>query len=145
MNYNLGYNSKKNIEGIHPDIKLAVEEAIKITKQDFMILSTGGVRTDEQQANLYARGRTVRGTKVTWTKNSMHQYGLAVDLVAYVNGRPNWEDKYYAEIAKAMKTVIRKRKLPIDWGYDLWKKDKAHWQITKLEDKDAREVFDVRK
>lgn len=39
-------------------------------------------RTFEQQAGLYAKGRTAPGKKVTWAKpgQSYHNYGLAVDI-----------------------------------------------------------------
>ena len=131
--------------GLHPYLAFAIEEAIKITKVDFGIVSSGGVRTDNQQLRLYAQGRTTEGSKVTWTKDSNHQYGLAADLVAYVNGKYTWKDKYYKEIERAMKTVIKKYNLPIDNGFDLWGKDKPHWQITKLNGINAKKVYDIRK
>ena len=138
--YKLGRKSRKHMIGIHPILAFAVEMAIKETKQDFTILSTGGVRTDAQQLAMYAQGRTTEGKKVTWTKNSYHQYGLAVDLVAWQNGKPSWKNKLYPEITKAMKSVIEKYDLPIEWGYDLWKKDLPHWQMTGY-----REKYDIRK
>jgi peptidoglycan L-alanyl-D-glutamate endopeptidase CwlK len=143
--YKLGRKSKKHLIGIHPILAFAVYEAIKITKQDFTILSTGGVRTDRQQLDMYALGRTREGRKITWTRNSFHQYGLAVDLVAYHNGKPSWEPSLYKDIVKAMKKVIKKYNLPIDHGYDLWKRDLPHWQITRLDERDARKVYDIRK
>ena len=145
MGYKLGRKSRKNMIGLHPILAFAVEMAIKETKQDFTILSTGGVRTDEQQLQMYAQGRTSEGTKVTWTKDSYHQYGLAVDTVAWVNGKPSWDVKYYEEIARAMKAVIKKYDLPIDWGIDLWNKDYPHWQISKLDGKNAKKSYDIRK
>ena len=143
--YKLGRRSRKHMIGLHPIMAFAIEMAIKETKQDFTILSTGGVRTNKQQASMYAQGRTKEGNKVTWTLNSFHQYGLAADLVAYKNGRASWDIKLYKEITRAMKKVIAEYKLPIDWGYDLWGKDFPHYQITKLEGKDARKVYDIRK
>ena len=143
--YKLGNSSRKHMIGLHPMLAFAVEMAIKESKQDFTILSTGGVRTNKQQLAMYAQGRTKEGNKVTWTKNSFHQYGLAVDLVAYKNGRASWDIKLYKEIALAMKKVITKYNLPIDWGFDLWQRDLPHWQITTLENKDARKIYDIRK
>ena len=125
--------------GMHPILSFAVEMAIKETKQDFGILNTGGVRTDAQQKSLYAQGRTKEGKKVTWTLDSYHQYGLAVDLVAYKDGKYTWKDKYYKEITRAMKAVIKKHGLPIDHGFDLWGKDKPHWQLTGF-----KPYYDVR-
>lgn len=142
--FKLGNKSLSHMIGLHPYLGFCVMEAIKRSKVDFTILSTGGVRTDAMQEELYAKGRTVAGPKVTWTKNSYHQYGLAIDVVAFVDGKPSWKEEYYEEIARAMKEVIAEYKLPIDWLYDLKGKDKPHWQITKLDGVDARKVYDIR-
>ena len=128
--YHLSRRSMKELIGVHPILAFAVTEAIKITKQDFMVLD--GVRTSQEQEKLVARG-------VSKTYNSYHLYGLAVDLVAYVNGKPSWKHKYYKEIDKAMKHVIYTHNLPIDWGYDLWGWDSAHWQLTGM-----RNQYDIR-
>ena len=126
--------------GMHPILAFAVEMAIKETRQDFGIPSTGGVRSDRQQKDLYAQGRTKEGHKVTWTLDSYHQYGLAVDLVAWTEKGFSWKDKYYTEITRAMKYVIAKYDLPIDHGYDLWGRDLPHWQLTGYKQK-----YDIRK
>lgn len=138
--YKLGKRSLKNMIGIHPELAFAVHEAIKITKQDFGILNLGGLRTNAEQARLYAQGRTTEGKKVTWTLDSYHQRGLAVDLVAYSNGKFNWKVKNYPLIVEAMKTVIQMHGLEIDHGYDLWGKDLPHWQMTGM-----KPYYDVRK
>ncbi len=138
--YRLGKRSRKNLVGLHPILGFAVEKAIEITKQDFGILNNGGVRTNAQQAALYAQGRTSEGNKVTWTLDSYHQYGLAVDLVAYTNGKYNWNVKNYDAIIKAMKKIIKKYDLPIDNGYDLWGRDLPHWQLTGF-----KPYYDIRK
>ncbi len=130
--YKLGKRSKKELIGVHPMLAFVVMEAIKITKQDFMIFD--GVRTKAEQRKLVARG-------VSKSMNSYHLYGLAVDLVAYVNGKPSWDKKYYHEIAKAMKKAIKKHNIKgIDWGFDLWGWDMAHFQLTGL-----RSKYDIRK
>ena len=130
--YKLSKKSWRELQGVHPVLAFAVEEAIKITKQDFMVFD--GVRSAKEQEKLVARG-------VSKTNNSYHLYGLAVDLVAYVNSKPTWEEKYYKEIAIAMKKVIKTHNLKdIDWGYDLWGWDLAHWQMTGF-----RKKYDIRK
>ena len=134
--YKLGIRSMSELVGVHPLLSFAVCKAIEITRQDFMVFD--GVRTAKEQEKLVARG-------VSKTKNSYHLYGLAVDLVAYVNGQPSWDEKYYKEISIAMKTVIDKYDLPIEWGYDKWKWDMPHFQITKLNGIDARKVYDARR
>lgn len=129
--YKLGKKSMKNLIGVHPILSFAVYEAIKITKQDFTVFE--GVRTFEKQKEYYDKG-------VSKTLDSYHLYGLAVDLVAWVEGKPTWNKEYYEEIADAMKTVINKYDLPIEWGYDLWKWDEPHYQMTGYKNK-----YDIRK
>ena len=136
--FKLGKRSRKNMIGLKPSLAFAIEEAIKISKQDFGILDGGGVRTQEYQDMLYAKGRTKSGKKVTWTRNSKHILGQAADLVAFKDGKPSWDKKLYKEIIKAMKIVIEKYDLDIDNGYDLWKKDLPHWQDTSTD-------YDIRK
>lgn len=128
--YNLSKRSRRNMTGLHPIIAFFVEMMIKETNQDFGILNTGGVRTNKQQLTMYAQGRTTEGKKITWTKDSYHQYGLAVDTVAYNNGKFNWKIKNYKELLRAGKAIIKKYDLPIDNGFDLWKMDLPHWQMT---------------
>ncbi len=125
--------------GLHPIIAFATEMAIKRSKQDFGILNKGGVRTNKEQATLYAQGRTSEGNKVTWTLNSRHQKGQAVDLVAYNKGKYNWKVKNYKEIIKAMKSVIKEYKLPIDHAFEVGLKgDYPHWQMRNSN-------YDIRK
>jgi len=126
--YKLGKNSRKNMIGLHPYLAFMVEQAIKETKQDFTILNSGGVRTYAQQKKMVDRG-------VSKTLNSYHMYGLAVDLVAYQNGKPSWDEKLYPEIIRATKEVISRYKLPIDNGFDMWGWDMPHWQLTGFKSK----------
>lgn len=58
-----------------------------------------GLRTKAEQDALYAQGRTLPGKIVTDARGgqSMHNYGLAVDMVPGIRGaspwKPNWNDK----------------------------------------------------
>ena len=133
--YKLGKRSLRNLIGVHPMLAFVVTEAIKITKQDFMVFE--GVRNIERQKELVAKG-------LSRTLNSYHLYGLAVDLVAYVDGKPNWEEQYYDEIIKAMDTVCETYNIQIDNGYKLWGWDMAHWQLTGYKSKyDIRQITRV--
>lgn len=121
-NYKLSKRSQKELIGVHPKLAFIVTEAISLTKQDFMVLD--GIRTIEEQRKLVDRG-------VSRTMDSYHLYGLAVDLVAYVDGKLSWKEKYYKEIAIAMNKAAEKHNINgIDWGYDLWKWDMAHFQLS---------------
>jgi peptidoglycan LD-endopeptidase CwlK len=57
------------------------------------ILVTCTLRSMEEQAALYAQGRTTPGRIVTNAKpgQSAHNFGLALDVVPIVNGKPDWD------------------------------------------------------
>lgn len=77
------------------------------------ILVTCTLRSHEEQAELYKIGRTKKGADVTASRpmgrrvtnakpgQSAHQYGLALDFVPMVGGKPMWND------AKRFDTAIR--------------------------------------
>lgn len=60
------------------------------------ILITCTLRSMEEQAALYAQGRTTPGRIVTNAQpgQSAHNYGLALDVVPVVNGKPDWDGSH---------------------------------------------------
>ena len=105
--YTLGKHSLSQLIGVYPELGFMVTEGIKITKQDFIVFE--GLRTLEKQKRLKAKG-------VSKTLNSYHIPGLALDCVAWENGRASWQENLYPEIAKAFKQVIKTHGLHIQWG-----------------------------
>ena len=92
--------------------------------QDFSVLE--GLRTLARQKALYAKGRTTKGPKVTWTLNSRHLpnpktgWGEAIDLIPYPL---DWEDlSKFDAIASLMFKAADIEKVRIRWGAD-WDKD----------------------
>lgn len=130
--YKLGKKSKRELIGVNPILAFAVTEAIKITHRDFTVFD--GLRTLSEQRKHVRNGASK-------TMKSKHLSGNAVDLVAWVDGKPSWDEKYYTDIEIAMKTVIQRYNLPIEWAKDIWGWDLPHWQVTK----EARKDYDVRK
>ena len=65
--YKLSTRSRGRIDGINPILIEIIEEAIKESPFDFGIPEHGGLRTDEEQIEMYAQGRTKPGRIVTWT------------------------------------------------------------------------------
>ena len=140
VKYKLSERSLKNLEHIHPDLVKIMKEAIKNSPIDFTI--TDGLRTTAQQQALYAKGRTVPGTKVTNAdgirSKSNHQaksdgYGYAVDLYAYHSGKVQVnDDKSLKIIATHIKSVASKLGIKIEWGGD-WKSiiDYPHFELKK--------------
>lgn len=111
------------------------------------IFVTEAVRTLETQKILFGYGRTkeeLRNTfvpesysnlhepVVTWTLNSLHIKGLAVDIAFRGN------DLYPADINKWKDVASLAKRYSIDWGYDLWGKDKPHFQHSKAKTPDIK-------
>lgn len=113
------------LDGVHPALVVKVNQImVAMAALGFTMLVTDGVRTEAEQAALYAKGRTAPGPRVTNVdgelKRSNHQtkadgYGYAVDCCFVVNGKPSWDRnlpwKLYGEAAKALGLI---------WGGD-WK------------------------
>src|SRR5690606_23322544 len=72
MSYSFGRRSLEVRAGIVPELQRVVDLAIKITKQDFSLVS--GLRTAEEQMKHVTSGTSK-------TLNSRHLTGHAVDIV----------------------------------------------------------------
>lgn len=95
------------------------------------ILVVSGLRTAAQQNALYAQGRTAPGHVVTNAKagQSLHNYGLAADIVPYLsgaNGPLNWNAD-----TPQFKAMVGALKLQgLTWGGDFKSiKDFDHIQL----------------
>ena len=75
--------SKNRLCGVHPDLQTLFHEVV----EHFDCTVISGIRTEEEQKALYAKGRTKPGNIVTYKdgvkKKSKHQTGNAVDIVPY--------------------------------------------------------------
>lgn len=130
-----------SLVGMHPFVKKKAEELLvnanNRLKHHKMIL-TQAHRTNKQQDEIYAQGRTRPGDIVTNAKGgqSTHNYGLAIDFALLTpdgkkavwdtysdfdkDGKPDWSE-----------VVEEAKKLGFTWGGD-WKSfvDKPHLEMT---------------
>jgi len=114
MSYKLGKRSLERLIGVDERMAAVVKYAINVTKQDFSVIC--GLRTIEEQRALVSKG-------ASQTMKSKHIDGLAVDLMAYVDGG-RWELNLYDEIADAMAEAAREVDVPIRWG--------AAWNVPNI-------------
>jgi len=143
--YRFSKRSRERIKDINPILIKILEEAIKTSPYDFGIPRDGGFRTYRRQEELYARGRTteqliekgivgIEGrpdkSRITWTLKSYHMTGNAFDIYCYFDGRASWDMKYLEPIARHLIKVASDYGIILSWGYDLWKKDAAHFQLN---------------
>lgn len=118
----LNSTSLKRLEGVHCDLKSIVLLASERCPTPFMV--TEGVRTLARQKELYAQGRTKPGKVVTWTMDSRHIGGKAVDLCPIgAKGALDWNNiNGFLQIGKTMMNAAMELGIPIRWGWD-WDRD----------------------
>ena len=113
MAYALSEKSKANREGVDPRLIEISDRAIEITKMDFGHGPDSGLRTAVRQNELFAAGKSRCNGFDTISR---HQSGKALDVTAYVGGRPNWDHKQYAMIAVAFLTAANELGYKLKWG-----------------------------
>ena len=127
MGFKLGKNSINNLAGVDGRLIAIADLAIELTNIDFGIPSTGGLRTEADQAKLFADGVS----KADGVNNkSYHQSGKAMDVYAYVDGKASWDKLHLAVIASAMLQASAQLGYKLKWG-GLWKswQDYPHFEI----------------
>ena len=95
------------------------QEACRLLPFDVIVVE--GVRTPQRQRDLYAQGRTKPGKIVTWTMNSKHIDGLAVDLAPYDHETKQilWGDVLkFNDMIRSMLRVAAAHKVKIRSGAD---------------------------
>jgi len=107
-----GKSSMAKLMTCHRDIQVVMLEVIKISEVDFGV--THGIRTPEEQLELFKKGRHYLNGK--WVvkepgkivthmdgtdKKSRHNHdpARAVDIAAYVNGKYNWDPTHLTYLA----------------------------------------------
>ena len=121
----------RDITMCHPRLQVLADNLVAECKKQGLQVKIGECfRSVQEQNELYAQGRTKKGSIVTYAKgsdcSSMHQWGVAFDVIrndgkgAY-NNSDGWFDKV-GKIGKA---------LGLEWGGD-WTSpvDKPHFQLS---------------
>lgn len=136
MTFSFSKNSLARFEGVDPRLVAVAHKALSYGVLDFA--AAQGVRTDEEQEELYAQGRTKPGKIVTWTLDSKHKkqadgYGHALDLVPVINGKIDWNDiQAFHMLATLMFRAAMELGHEIEWGGHWMKnKDYPHFQVKE--------------
>lgn len=88
--------SSRSLDDLRAEIRPQVDAFLaSCAAADVDVLVTCTLRSNEEQAALYAIGRTAPGEHVTDAPpgRSAHNYGLAIDVVPIVNGKLDWNRK----------------------------------------------------
>ena len=83
---------------------------------------TEGYRSQERQNELYTQGRTTPWPIVTWTLNSNHTKGTAIDIAF------RWTDPYPNDHSKWEEVANIAISYWLNWGYAMWWLDKPHFE-----------------
>jgi len=124
MTRTFGSRSQKNMQGIHPDLRLVLDKALQDSPLDFVVIE--GLRTKERQQQLVASGASK-------TLNSRHITGHAVDLLPIgLDGKPAFDWPLYNQLGPAVKKAAADLDIELDWGGD-WKtfKDGPHFELDR--------------
>ena len=84
MKYKLSARSIRRLKDVDPRLIRIVHLAIERTPVDFGVAWMGGIRTDEEQNQLY---KDKVSQKDGYIRISKHQFGEAVDLNVFVEGK----------------------------------------------------------
>lgn len=92
-----------------------LDKVIPFLKDNPEIFVTEAWRSEERQKELISKW-------LSKVKRSNHQDWLAIDI--WFKGK----ELYPVDMKKWRKVADSAKKYGIDWGYDLWKRDKPHFQ-----------------
>jgi peptidoglycan LD-endopeptidase CwlK len=121
--------TEKKLVGVHAGVAEKARELVKLAYDNGInIAVTHGLRTFDEQNDLYAQGRTKPGKIVTNAKGgqSIHNYGLAFDFAVFNDDYSvTWAGNGYNKVGKLG------QQLGLEWG-GAWKsfKDLPHFQYT---------------
>jgi peptidoglycan LD-endopeptidase CwlK len=122
MTWTLTTRDETRLSDIDEKLASVVRRAAETCPNPFMV--TEGRRTQQRQDDLYAQGRTKPGKIVTWTKDSKHIKGEAVDVAPLADdGSIPWGDiPRFDEIAQHMFAAAKLYGVNLRWGAD-WDRD----------------------
>jgi peptidoglycan L-alanyl-D-glutamate endopeptidase CwlK len=126
-NFSFSEKSLNRMSGVNWQIIEVAKLALSISSIDFGIPRHGGLRTAEEQQQLFNdKASQLDGT----IKKSYHQSGMALDVFAYVDGKASWDECHLTIIAAAMLEAANRLSVNMRWGGH-WAnfKDMPHFEV----------------
>lgn len=113
----------KALDKLNSNFKIKVDKFVAECPEIFI---TESWRSEERQKELRAAG-------LSQVAHSNHQDGLAIDIAFKDDPKtPGVDPIYPTNMDPWRKVADVAKKYGIDWGYDLWKWDKPHFQDNGL-------------
>ena len=113
MSFKFSKTSLERLGGVDVRMQRIAHRALQLSKIDFGIPASGGMRTPEEQNALFKDGASQLDG---YNKKSYHQTGKALDVFAYVDGGASWEREHLALIACAMLQAANELGYKLTWG-----------------------------
>jgi len=115
--------SKKNLAGVHPDLRRVIDRALQESPLDFIVIE--GVRSEARQRQLVASG-------ASQTMNSRHLTGHAVDLLPIGSNGAEFAWPLYHKLGPAVEAAAKAEGVAITWG-GRWSKfrDGPHFELKR--------------
>lgn len=129
--FRFSQTSLGRLNGVKGELCAVVGAALVHTRVDFGV--SEGMRSMERQQQLFADGRSkADGVPVAdgGRGQSKHQYGAAVDVLAYDRGDHQLDGDWYFPIAAAFAQAAEQCGVRLRWG--------GAWTVTDLRDVVAR-------
>jgi len=129
MSAKLSVRSEKNLVGVHPDLVRVVRTANAATGEGtpipgFTVIE--GLRTKDRQSALVRAG-------ASWTMNSRHLTGHAVDLAVWVESEKDirWEWRLYEALSKIVLQAAKDESVNLVWGGSWTTRDGPHFELNR--------------
>lgn len=122
----------RDIKDLIPELQpLAAAFLVEVAKElppDVEVRITCTYRSQQEQDQIYAQGRTTPGKIVTWARNSEHTTRRAFDFGlfrhgCYLSGNNALDLEMYDHVGSIGK------QLGLVWGGDFRHKDRMHFQL----------------
>jgi peptidoglycan LD-endopeptidase CwlK len=127
--YNLSKQSYQRLNGIESILIAILTQSITDSPHDFGIPRNGGLRTADEQNELFKKKRSKCNG---YTNKSMHQSGLAFDIFIYLPDKTaSWDKEKLTEVATHILKIAKENfNVELNWGGN-WKnwKDYPHFQM----------------
>ena len=120
----LAYDKVDRLRGVHPELCAC----LIIAAHEWHTLNGGfvrfneGLRSPDRQAQLVRAGSS-------WTMDSKHLDGMAVDVALFPGGSLSWDLDYYRDYADMVESASFDLGVRIEWGGNWKVRDGPHFQL----------------
>lgn len=134
MSYKFGSRSKERMMGVQDILIECATRALSISKHDMTIPETGGLRTPQEQNELFKKGYSQMDG---FDKKSYHQSGFALDVIPVTGYDDAGAFRHFAKCMWYSWQLMQKEgKIPNNYYLEYgghWTNfvDVPHWQINK--------------